>query len=505
MKQPPSIIFLTDWAWPGSGPLQDLNILYPGKVRVLDITKEPHPAKVLSPYRFVITMLHSGRNLRALDYRAVTAFARGGGQVISCLYEYARNRGGRFSKTHIDNRRRPAMVIKTESDVTRGYAVGDRVWWYGTVGTAPDPCYDNQMVQRQILDIRPSPNVKILASSTLNGGAVMLEEKIGAGRIVAMDILSPGRPFFNSRGSTNKYLFLGNVLGGSVRYGRHYPRKLPYNAFVGEMKALAARHRKLHMQPEGRGSDGRLLWSFNLGDERNPTLYFGAALHGWEWENAFGLLRLTEVLCENPNVESLATDRLHFKIIPIQNPYGYDHYVRHNRRGVDLNRNFEYRWAAYQDFQDVTMPWDFGYKGPRAASEPETRIIQRIIRRYSPVCLLDFHTADYSLLLPPKGDQPLLASIQREIRRRLRDRYICQQPGGGAFQQVNLNQTHPYGYVEPPEPYLSYYAAAQGVRASLLVELSGNRNDVHALVMNTDTVVEISLATIKNCLRWKRK
>ena len=44
------------------------------------------------------------------------------------------------------------------------------------------------------------------------------------------------------------------------------------------------------------------------------------------------------------------------------------------------------------------------------------------------------------------------------------------------------------------------YAAQQGVPASFVIEMSGNRDDVHALVMNTDTVVEISLAAVKQCL-----
>jgi hypothetical protein len=33
--------------------------------------------------------------------------------------------------------------------------------------------------------------------------------------------------------------------------------------------------------------------------------------------------------------------------------------------------------------------------------------------------------------------------------------------------------------------------------------MSGNRDDVHALVMNTDTVVEVCLAAVKQCLRTR--
>ncbi len=46
------------------------------------------------------------------------------------------------------------------------------------------------------------------------------------------------------------------------------------------------------------------------------TMFFGAAIHGWEWENAYGLLRLAEVLCEDPMVERLDTGKFHYKIVP---------------------------------------------------------------------------------------------------------------------------------------------------------------------------------------------
>lgn len=494
------ILLLTDA--PGGGVAQDLEILYPRKVKVLNFTTEPHGLELLAQYRFVLTMVHLGKNLPKLHYRAVTAFARGGGQVISCLFEYAKNRSLEFSKTYVGDIMRPAVTVEVENDVTRGYSVGDQVWWYGAVSGAPDQLYSNQTLQRQIMNVSETPRVGILATSNVNGGAVMIEEKVGKGRIVAMDLLSPVRPFFNSWGSTNKYLFLGNIIGDTVRYGKHYSKRLAYDQFVLAMLELAARYPQLSVQAEGPCSDGRQMWSFNLGDESNPTMYFGAAIHGWEWENAFGLMRLLEVLCENPKVEGMDTAKLHFKVVPVQNPYGYDHFVRQNARGVDLNRNFDFHWAAFQDTQDVAMPWDYSYKGARAASERETQIIQGIINRHHPICLIDLHTADYVMMLPPKGDDQLLSAIHRDIKRRLKDRYLCQRPYGGAYQQVNMERTYEY---KNPEPYLTYYAAEHGCPAAFLIEMSGNRDDVHALVMNTDTVVEICLAAVKQCLRKARR
>ena len=496
MQSDQNILLLTDG--PGGTIGADLDILYPGRVKRLDFVNDGHDAGVLGQYEFVITVVNDGRNLRMLDYNAVTAFAETGGQVISCLFEYARSRGLHFSKTHVHDRIRPEMRIEVESDATRGYSVGDTVWWYGTVTSAPDQSYANQMFQRQILGMETSPDVAVLGISNLNSGAVLLEESVGDGRIVAMDLASPVRPWYNSWGSTNKYLFLGNVVNNAVRYGRHYPERHSYDGFVDLMFDTVERYPDLRLEDEGRSSDGRPIYSLNVGDESNPTMYFGAAIHGWEWENSYGLLRLAEVLCENPNVEGLNTSELHFKMLPVQNPGGFDRFTRQNSRGVDLNRNFDCNWDAFHYAQDVRTPWDYNYMGTEPASERETRIIQRLIDRCRPLCVIDFHTADYIMMLPHKGDGKLLAAIHADIRDRLKNRYLTQKPYAGAYQQVNMDRITDF---RAPEPYCISYAAERGTPAAFLIEMSGNRDDVHALVMNTDTVVEVCLAAVKRCLK----
>jgi hypothetical protein len=135
----------------------------------------------------------------------------------------------------------------------------------------------------------------------------------------------------------------------------------------------------------------------------------------------------------------------------------------------------------------------------RPASERETQILQGILDRHRPICVMDFHTADYGLVRPHRGDDGLIAAIHAHIKARLRDRFLCQRPNFGPFQQVNMEEiTKPASL----KPYVVDYAAKRGVPAAFVIEMSGNRDDVHALVMNVDTVVEICLAATEECLGW---
>jgi protein MpaA len=138
--------------------------------------------------------------------------------------------------------------------------------------------------------------------------------------------------------------------------------------------AMQRRHRD-HRIVIGRSVQGRpiVAWAYGPSTAPRKILVIGV-IHGNEQAG----LAITSALRRRrvPNDVQLW-------VVPQLNPDGVAADTRQNARGVDLNRNFPYRW---QYSSDPTFN-----SGPRPASEPETRAAMRLIKRIHPVVTITYH------------------------------------------------------------------------------------------------------------------
>src|SRR5436190_24079617 len=99
-------------------------------------------------------------------------------------------------------------------------------------------------------------------------------------------------------------------------------------------------------------------------------------------------------------------DGVPFRLVRTENPDEREPGTRQNERGVDLNRNFPWRWR--RGARGTYFP------GPKAGSEPETRAIMRLVRRVRPQLAIYYHQ-HLGITVRARGADP---AIQREYARR---------------------------------------------------------------------------------------
>ncbi|HEX2161108.1 MAG TPA: DUF2817 domain-containing protein [Thermoleophilaceae bacterium] len=107
-------------------------------------------------------------------------------------------------------------------------------------------------------------------------------------------------------------------------------------------------------------------------------------------------------------------------LVDSANPDGGRAGTRWNARGVDLNRNFPFRW------EPIGAPFDTHHSGAGPASEPETAALMRLIRRVRPRVTIWYH--QHMRLVDRSGGDPYLERLYAE-RSRLPHREIGPLPG----------------------------------------------------------------------------
>lgn len=97
---------------------------------------------------------------------------------------------------------------------------------------------------------------------------------------------------------------------------------------------------------------------------------------------------------------------VHIWVVPRANPDGAARYTRQNARGVDLNRNWPYRWKRVTGYYN---------SGRRPASEPETRSLRRFLNRVQPTYVVNIHQPLFGLDVTGAKDRPFARRLSNEL------------------------------------------------------------------------------------------
>lgn len=138
----------------------------------------------------------------------------------------------------------------------------------------------------------------------------------------------------------------------------------------------------------------------------SKTIIIGTCLHGGEVTPMLVMYRfLYHLINDWDKYPQLSYIRHNVRIIyiPFQNPWGVSQRprTRQNANGVDLNRNFDYKWSEYTP--TYNYPFGHDYKGTAPFSEVETQYIRSTLDFFKDATVyLDLHNlgtpdADYVL------------------------------------------------------------------------------------------------------------
>jgi len=148
------------------------------------------------------------------------------------------------------------------------------------------------------------------------------------------------------------------------------------------------------------------------------------------------------------------------------NPDGVAADSRRNAHGVDLNRNFSFRWRP-------SSPGGGYYGGPKPFSEPESRAVRDLIERIRPDVTIWYHQPWGRVLAPCHGDARLerrYSQISGIAMQRCRGQDL---PGTAtSWQEAHFRHTKAF-VVEFPPGAPSRASVRRNARAAALIARDG--------------------------------
>lgn len=195
-------------------------------------------------------------------------------------------------------------------------------------------------------------------------------------------------------------------------FDKHYQK---FKEIEGELKRLAVVYKDmLQLTTIGKSYEKHNLYLIHISTNRTANrkmIYLNCGSHAREFLSVSSCKYVIRKMLFNYNYDTKITtllDNFDFVMTPLLNPDGYifahDRNIMSNRLwrktrsptsqascyGVDLNRNFDYRWGGYGSSMD---PCDEIFSGPHPFSEQETLALARYLykNRRRIISYMDIH------------------------------------------------------------------------------------------------------------------
>uniref|UniRef100_A0A182Y039 Peptidase M14 domain-containing protein n=1 Tax=Anopheles stephensi TaxID=30069 RepID=A0A182Y039_ANOST len=178
------------------------------------------------------------------------------------------------------------------------------------------------------------------------------------------------------------------------------------------LDALVAKYpEKCTLQTIGQSYEGRNINAITIKPSQTAKVILVAGLNPQEWVAMSSAVYIIHELIRNSNSYPEAA-LFQWLIVPIANPDGYEYTKTTNRNwsknrspnakaiGVDLNRNFGYKWDVLLQQSD-TNPSGDTYRGSKPFAVPESQIIGEFLQLHRDATLyVDLHAYGELILIP---------------------------------------------------------------------------------------------------------
>lgn len=273
------------------------------------------------------------------------------------------------------------------------------------------------------------------------------------------------------------------ALDGDVLTGK-YPFYHTSSMLQDEASSLASSCSGLTLSSETDGDASvpvARLGALGSGKELKIVMVFGE--HARELISPETGLAWLRKLCSEEGAQ--LRQQTSFVMVLNANPVGRakveggEYCTRTNENGVDLNRNYGFHWKAEHADDDESgvgskqgVPVEAFSSGSGAFSEPETRIVARLINQTKPDVFLDVHSGTKGLFMPydwttdpieNEADRSHMKSVLQEVNSK--DCPECMV--GDCAETV--------GYLAPGSS--ADYAYSQGIKYSFIWEIYADAED----------------------------